>query len=125
MSKNIPDKISNSLRSANREKLDSYLKFFDRILLYNMAAHLLSDDIKENIVQMWSDRMKDIINDECNGFTTYLQETSHGRLVSMLPEQNDGEDMRLNFIKTLGVADDIIRTNLFAPTSGEDEEFSS
>lgn len=129
MSKNIPDKIKKSLRGANREKLDTYLKFFDRILLYNMAANLLPNEAKEDVMQMWTERMKDIIDDECNGFTTYLQETPHGRVVSMLPEQNDGEDMRLSFLKTLNLADDIIRTNLFASAHDEDddggEEFSS
>ena len=127
MKNKIPKTLEKKLAKADKDKIDTHLKYFDRILLFNMAAHLLPVEARQEIVNMWQERMKDVIDEECNLFTTYLQETPHGRTVSMLPQQEDGEDMRLNFLEALDVANEIVGSNLFAGNQmdeGEDGELS-
>lgn len=111
----IPSKIEDQLAKVDTDRLEGYMRMFDRTLLYNLAASVMSKDDIQPILDMWKKTVRKTIDIDCQRFTEFLQKTPQGRLTSMVGNQPDGEDMRLKFLETFDLAHQIVTGNLVPP----------
>lgn len=123
--KNIPEYIKSKMDKVDPERLEGYMKMFDRILLYNVAANLMPPDAIQEMLNFWEKTVKKTIDIDCSKFTDILQSTEHGRLQSMIPEHPDGEDMRLKFLDTFDLAHEIVSSNLTKHDDGPFDDDSN
>jgi hypothetical protein len=103
--------IKERINKVDVERLEGYMRMFDRILLYNLAANVMHPDTIKDIVGFWEKAVKQSIDTDCQKFTTFLQSTPQGRLASLTGTNPDGEDMRLRFLGAFDVAHEIISAN--------------
>ncbi len=115
MKNDIPPHLKARLDKADPERLEGYMRMFDRILLYNLAAHVMPPDSVNTILDFWEKAVKKTIDMDCQKFTQFLQSTPQGRLASLTGEQPDGEDMRLKYLGAFDIAQEIIASNITKP----------
>lgn len=102
------------IEKVNPDRLDGYIKAFDRMLLYSLACSLIPPEALDETIQSWQKAIKKSIDIDVQNRTLFLESTPDGRKAKMVGEP-DGEDIRLKFLETMDVAKDIIRTNLIKP----------
>ena len=127
MKNDLPPHLKARLDKADPERLEGYMRMFDRILLYNLAANMMPPDAMDDVIDFWEKAVKKTIDIDCQKFTQFLQSTPQGRLASITGEQLDGEDMRLRFLGAFDLAHEIIASNVIRSDGNEygaDEDFS-
>lgn len=105
------------------ERMGGYIDMFDRLLLYTMAVQIMPPEILEKLLKKWEHIIKTTIDMESNIRTTYLEETAHGRFETK-HERPDGEELRLNNLKTLNMAKLILDNNLQSPEEEENDDLA-
>jgi hypothetical protein len=114
------------IEQVSPERLEGYIKAFDRMLLYSLATSIIPKEALSKTVNLWEKTIKKSIDIDAQNRTLFLESTLDGRKAKMVGEP-DGELLRLKFLETLGVAQDIIQSNLFRdntefpPNKDEDE----
>ena len=114
--------INKRISEVNPNRLEVYQKMFDRILLYNLAANVMPQKEIDRAIK-WVDRIvKKTIDVDSENRTNYLQSTKEGRL-ARISEEPDGEDLRLEFLKTWAIAKDIITSNLKSQSDEDEDDY--
>ena len=116
---NIEKEIHQELSSADQERLEAYMRMFDRILLYTMAANAMPPEAIDKTINLWDKTIKKMINMDSKTRTNFLESTTQGRL-SKFHKEPDGEDLRLYLLKTWKIARKIVTANLINPTDEDD-----
>ena len=99
------------IEKVNPDRLEGYIKAFDRMLLYSLACNIVSEEALGKTVEMWKNTIKKSIDADAKNRTSFLESTPDGRKAKMAGEP-DGESIRLKFLETMNVAQDIIKSNL-------------
>ncbi len=115
--KDLEKEIQQELSDVNQERLETYMRMFDRILLYTIAANMVPAEVIQQTIHIWATTIKKIIDSDATGRTQFLEATVQGRLAK-LHKEADGEELRLNCLKAWNVAHKIVTANLV----GFDEE---
>ncbi len=105
------EEINKRIAECNPERLVAYQNIFDKLLLFSIASSLLSTQEIEKVINFADTVIKKTINSDSIARTTYQQETKAGRLARM-ENDPDGEDIRLEYLKTWNLAKELIRFNL-------------
>lgn len=116
-----PKDLLERIASANPERLEAYHRMFDRILLYTIASQLIPDEAINKLIGNADKIIKQTIDKDASIRTTYLQTTKQGRK-DRIEGAFDGEDVRLEFIKTWEIVKDIVKGNLKSPRNNENNE---
>ncbi len=107
-----PKELKNQVAShSDHDKLDSYIKMYDRILLYTLAANLMPKESVDETIHLWEQVIKKTIDGDATLRTKFMESTPTGR-IAKLREEPDGEDLRLHSIKTWKLAKNIISANM-------------
>ena len=112
--------IHQRMADADPERLNGYMAMFDRFLLYSLVAGVMPSEAIDEVVVKWENAVKITIDSESKHRTQFLESTPQGRLAKK-QKQPDGEDLRLLFLETLGVAKDIVYSNLQHDDEDSDE----
>lgn len=115
--------LQKMISEVDPQRLDAYQKMFDRILLHTIAANVMPKKDIEKTIQFVDRIVKKTIDVDSTNRSDYLHSTKEGRLARMSGEP-DGEQLRLDFLKTWEVAKHIITANL-AKRKGNDNEQGS
>lgn len=99
------------LRKTDPDRIEQYMRIFDRVLLYTIASAMPSE-MKEASVKVWDKLIKKTIDIDASSRTNYLESTSSGRMAKMNKEA-DGEDVRLYSLEQMELARKIIESNLY------------
>ncbi len=121
MNDNFTEEMQKKMTEVDPERMGGYIDLFDRLLLYTMAVQIMPPEILEKLLKKWEHIIKATIDMESNIRTTYLEETPHGRSETK-HEQPDGEELRLNNLKTLNMAKLILDNNLQSPKEEENDD---
>lgn len=105
------EEINKRIAECNPERLVAYQNIFDKLLLFSIASSLLSTQEIEKVIDFADTVIKKTINTDSVARTAYQQETKAGRLARM-ENDPDGEDIRLEYLKTWNLAKELIRFNL-------------
>ncbi len=119
--KDFPSGIQQRIANADPEQLNGYMAMFDRFLLYSLAAGVMPSEAINEVVIKWEGAVKISIDNESKRRTQFLESTPQGRLAKK-QKQPDGEDLRLLFLETLGVAKELVYNNLQRDDEDEDED---
>ena len=76
---------------SDHDKLDSYMKMYDRILLYTIAANLMPKESIDETIRLWEQVIKKTIDGEATLRTKFMESTPTGR-VAKLRQEPDGEE---------------------------------
>lgn len=112
--------IIKNIQSADAERIEAFLRMFDRILLYTIAANSMPNDMLNATISLWEQVVKKSIDIDANKRTTFLESTPTGRAMK-LNEEPDGEDLRLHWLKQWDIAKSVITSNLLKRESDENE----
>ena len=104
---------------SDHDKLDSYMKMYDRILLYTIAANLMPKESVDETIRLWEQVIKKTIDGEAILRTKFMESTPTGRIAG-LKKEPDGEAVRLHAVKTWKLAKNIISANM-SRNENEDE----
>ncbi len=115
-----PQELKNKAMNADHDKLESYIRMYDRILLYTLASNIMAKENIEESIDLWEKVIKKTIDSDSVNRTKFMESTSAGR-IAKLRREPDGEAMRLSDVKTWKIARDIISANL---SRDEEEEAS-
>lgn len=115
MSSHLPKDIEDQINKVDPERLEIYIRMFDRVLLYNLAAMALPKESIDEVLLFWDKVAKKSIDIDSQKITDFLHGTVAGRLISSNPEQSDGEDVRLRSLAALKLAKHIISSNILPP----------
>jgi hypothetical protein len=99
------------MEDVDQERLEAYLRMFDRILLYVLAANVMPSEAVDNTVDLWNKTIKKTIEVDVNSRTEHMEFTPMGRLARMR-EEPDGEQLRLDCVKAWKMARDLITIKL-------------
>ena len=113
--------IIKDIQSADAERIDAYLRMFDRILLYTMAANSMPIDILNATLGIWEQVAKKSIDIDATKRTTFLESTPTGRALK-LNNEPDGEDLRLHWLKQWNIAKNVITSNLIKNDTNEEDD---
>ena len=109
------DEFHKELQDADKEKISQYLKIFDRVLLYNIAASVLPAEGIQHVISTWEKITKQAINIDASSRTLFMEGSKLGR-IARYREEPDGEEIRLHCLEQLALAKKVVTSNL----SGED-----
>lgn len=119
---NFPDKdLLNKINSVNVERLESYLKMFDRILLYSLAVSTMSKEHLDECVKLTEKVIKKSIDIDSQMRTDYLEGSIDGRVLKM-QKATDGEELRLQLLNVWKVAKELIERNLTKDYPGSTQD---
>lgn len=119
--KKIPKNMHKKISEADPDRLNGYIGMFDRLLLYNLAVGTMPSEVLDDMIDKWTQTIKETIDTEAQHRTHFLESTPQGRLAKK-QNQPDGEDLRLLFSETLDTAKQIVARNL---QRNEDSDFNS
>ena len=106
-----PQELQQQLSHVNPEKLEAYMKMYDRILLYTIASNIMSRESIGQTIHMWDQVIKKGIDIDATQRTNFLESTPPGRM-SKIKKEHDGEDIRLEGLNTWIVARNLISANI-------------
>ena len=116
-----PKQLKKMMKDADFTQVESFMRQFDRILLYNMAFQSMPPEFLQTIVRIWSKAIKAGIDKEADHRNCVLQSTVLGRRAKYA-EVPDGEALRLDALKQFEIAKNIISSNLIPDNEEDDEE---
>ncbi len=111
MDDDVVQSLQNLLQNADQERIEGYMKMLDRILLYNLAANIMPDESKQDVIKFWDKVIKKTIDLEVTKRTEFLEGTPVGRIAKYRKEP-DGELHRLHCLKHWAMARQVISANL-------------
>lgn len=114
-------KLMEEIGKVNPERIESYLKMYDRLLLYALAANLAPKEALMEMLKNCEMLVKKGIDVESQYRTNFLESTPEGRLAT-LQNEPDGESTRLESLKTWNLAKEIITANLESFRMPQDED---
>lgn len=117
-------KLLQEVTSVNPDRIESYMRIFDRMLLYTLATNLAPKEVLFQTLDFCDKVVRRGINIESQYRTNYLESTPQGR-VSKLQNEPDGEELRLESLRTWNLAKRIIDANLSGFGPGENDEDES
>ena len=88
--KDLEKEIQQELSDVNQERLETYMRMFDRILLYTIAANMVPAEVIQQTIHIWATTIKKIIDSDATGRTQFLEATVQGR-IAKLHKEADGE----------------------------------
>jgi hypothetical protein len=107
------------------DRIDGYIRMFDRILLYTMAVNLMPKEALDTVMTQWEQIVKKTIDIDAVNRTNFIEGTKLGRLAKYKKEP-DGEEVRLSHLKHWKTAKDIVSSNLLANYKDDDfDDFDS
>lgn len=118
---NPTEKLSDKLDQVNVNKMETYLRMHDRILLHALAANLMSPEARYDTLNLCDKVVKKAIDSEAQSRTALLQGTAYGRACTFAGEP-DGEDERLEGLKAWNLAKEILKHNI-DHSQGPNNEF--
>jgi len=99
MSKESPEHyFEKLLAGVPHVAVESYMRLFDRLLLHSLAIRMLSNEEKDNILDLWSKAVKKSIDVDASKRTDFLESTIPGRAAKYNKEP-DGETLRMLHLK--------------------------
>lgn len=107
-----PKQLQKMIQKVDPERLGAYQQMFDRILLHVIAVNILPKKAIKNTLDFADKVIKKTIDVDSSLRQEFLYGTKEGRVARLL-QQPDGEDVRLEHLKTWDVAKSIIKANLF------------
>ena len=119
-------KLLKEIEGTNPERLENYMKMYDRILLYTLAANLMPKEAMEGTLDICEKIVKKGIEVESQYRTNFLESTPQGR-ISKIRNEPDGESVRLNGLKTWDLVKRIISSNIdgFSDNSEDYENYDN
>ena len=105
---------------TDHDKLESYMRMYDRILLYTLASNLMPKESIDETINLWEKVIKKTIDSDATMRTKFMESTPTGR-IAKLREEPDGEDLRLHSIKTWNLAKNIISANMHNNNNNNEE----
>lgn len=116
-----PKQLQKMMKKIDPERLNAYQQMFDRILLHVLASNVMPKKAIDNTIQFAEKVIKKTIDVDSTMRQNFLYGTKEGRLARLMG-QPDGEELRLEFLKTWNVAKEIIKSNLFQNTDEDEDE---
>ena len=111
--------LDNQIAEVDALRLESYLRLYDRIVLYNLIAQLMSDENIKESINKWELIVKRSIDEDAQARTDFLESTSTGRLAKM-HHVKDGESIRLEALQICNIAKMVIQQGLLELKPGDD-----
>ena len=115
-------KLMEEMGKINPERIECYLKMYDRLMLYALAANLAPKEVLMELLKNCETLVKKGIDMESRYRTNFLESTPEGRLAK-LQHEPDGESLRLESVKTWNLAKEIITANLESFSQPSEEGF--
>ena len=115
------DDLEKKIDKSNQIRLETYIRLYDRMILYNLAAQILPKETINDTLDFWDKAIKRHIDDNVQNRTKVLESTNYGRLLQMLHEP-DGEDLRLQCLDTWRTAREVIEKG-FTQVTDTDEDW--
>lgn len=103
--------IRDLVENADHERVETYMRLFDRILLYTIASKLIPKEAVQFSLESWNTIVKKGIDFDSTKRTNFLEETVVGR-AAQLRDEPDGEEYRLHCLKQYEIAKSVIEANL-------------
>ena len=114
-------KLEDMLKTADMERLNMFMKTFERLLVYSMAKMIMSKEDFGSIVNFWNFLTKKGIDVDATSRTRFLQSTHEGRLAAEKDEP-DGEELRLYLLSQLNIATYLINSSFNQNFSGDNPD---
>ncbi len=105
------EELQQLLEKADPQLMESYMRMFERILLYNMATAIMPPEAIEGSVDLWDKVVKKAINSDASKRTDFLEGSPDGRMAK-LEKEPDGEDLRHHCLEQHRIARSVIVANL-------------
>lgn len=115
----MKEELQQMIRQADPVLMENYMRIFERILLFNIAANMMPTEVIEGSVNLWDKVIKKAINSDASRRTEFLEGTQEGRLAK-LQKEPDGEDLRQHCLEQQKITRNVIVANLTRGNSWED-----
>jgi len=112
--------VQKLIENADHERVEAYMHMFDRVLLYTLAANVMSKDAIKSTMDLWDMVVKKGIDMDATKRTNYLEGTTIGR-AAKIRQEYDGEDVRNHCLQQCRIARAVISANLH---NEDNEEFN-
>lgn len=113
--------IRDLVENADHERVESYMRVFDRVLLYTIASKLIPKEAVAFSIENWDTIIKKGINLDTTKRTNFLEDTIIGR-AAKLRNEPDGEEFRLHCLKQHEIAKSVIESNLRVDDDTDDND---
>jgi hypothetical protein len=104
--------LMEQLNEVRIDQVEAYMRMFDRILLYTIASNIMPKEALDKTLSMCDKVVKKGMDLDVQFRTNFLEATPQGRLLQMKKDEPDGEELRLEYLKTWDVAKELIKNNL-------------
>jgi len=98
-------------QNVDQTRLDAYMRMFDRVLLFIVAAKTMQREELNRAMDTWDMLVRRSIDSDVQSRTNILEGTPMGR-VAKLKQEEDGEEYRLDSLEILGIAHGLISRKL-------------